>query len=554
MMIFLQLPNELLLIILDFLSFADRLRMSGVCRRWSKLILSDLDEVTVGSEYLQTLDPHRLVTNAVFCRKEIDRLRSLNLVLKGCKNSLKKLRLSFIDGEELEGKSDEFGRLVDEMISLLIKCTVLTCLRFDYGFRLSKDKFELILRHLGPQLVDLSCNDTSSLECAYELACKYLNPNKVRKLDVHFGQSDSRMKIFFKRFTRLTSFKIRGNPDRVDFVHKMPTHIRELAVHTESLFDGHLLKEICTSKFASKLYRLKLYGTLVKSCVDCIPLKRLTSLRHLHLSDLSGESFAYIVAQLPQLESLSIEQGNVLFYSRGVHLICRLKFLQKLVLNVELPWGPGFQPSLKMDEPISSLDVLFLRFHVYGNDYSRGEEKEFIASLPRLFPNLSHLDVRTHSFALDNLFAAIGQFAQLRRLGVIVHTNSGDNDDGDENAGVSQVEGQVRTLCRQKNISLRWTRPAAQKNYLTVDRIPAVLGGTRSQRPKTFPLHALDQLLQFESRVDSFKSWIGPVDSNLLVDANFFFTGNTCIGFFFKICVNQLNSNRLILDSTFRAF
>ena len=90
---------------------------------------------------------------------------------------------------------------------MLIQCSTLTTLRFGYGFRLPKAKFESIIRHLGPQLIELYCDKDSSLDFSHEFVMKFLNPIKAKKLVVDYGNTDEKFQQFLEKFPYLNIFR-----------------------------------------------------------------------------------------------------------------------------------------------------------------------------------------------------------------------------------------------------------------------------------------------------------------------------------------------------------
>ena len=351
---------------------------------------------------MATLDRFFPMTNNFFCDGEINRLRLVVLLLKKTKHRLVKLQLGFIDGERLEQESEEFKRLVDEMISLLIQCSKLTSLRFDYEFCLPKAKFEHILQHLGPQLVELYCDYNSSLRDSYEFAMKYLDPLKAKKLAVDYGNSDAKIERFLKRFPFLTSFRNLNFNLNPNFSKLMPN----LSEFTNGSWSPAFLQTFMQkseSCFNQKLVFFQLSSKLNEKSFD--NFKNFRSLRYL-IVDQHDPRFPFdqhmsdIVQYLPQLE---------LFVC---HYLTQDTFLQiyemKNLKVLEIYDYTGYLTQIKPD-PMPNIEFLL----VSVNRFDPGSTWEVIATV---FPNIKCLDIRCWSYRPDLLVAALLRLPKLRRL------------------------------------------------------------------------------------------------------------------------------------------
>ena len=200
-MFFLNLPTLVIEQILSFFPLRDRLKLRLIS---PELVFLNVTEFAVVNRELATLDWHFPIEKSFFLWCRTRSTAACDLFVKKTKHCLLKLHLSFIDGQNLERKPEEFNQQVDEMIFLLIHCSRLYCLRFDYGFRLPKTKYELIVRHLGPQFVELYCEDNSSWEFSHEFAMKFLDSIEAKKLA--YGKSKIEFRHFFEKFLYLIFF------------------------------------------------------------------------------------------------------------------------------------------------------------------------------------------------------------------------------------------------------------------------------------------------------------------------------------------------------------
>ena len=435
-MFFLNLPTLVIQQILSFFPLRDRLKLRLISPLWSALVFSNVTEFAVGNRELATLDRHFPMRDHFFCDDELDRLRGVVFLLKKTKHCLVKLHLSFIDGQNLEQKSEEFNQQVDEMIFLLIQCSRLTCLRFDYGFRLPKAKYELILRHLGTQLVEFYCEDSSSWEFSHEFAMKYLNPIKAKILSVDYGKSNIEFQQFLEKFPYLTFFK--------DFSGQLKPHsLKHLSNLTEfcAAFPNNLLPEIAKSAFAPNLVFYQFRGLeILEPDIDLY--KNLRSLRFLFVRDLSNIN--RLLQNLPQL----------------VVFVCRLYLCNSLLNQIskmkklkvlDVLWSPR-DLELNLD-PILNVEFLLLTTFFPSTDLHDGTAWEKIASV---FPNLKCLDIHCSFYQPEPFLASLARLPKLRRLRL--HTRNPKEEGAQYTVEESFLaRQQIKSFCARNQIEFLWS-------------------------------------------------------------------------------------------------
>lgn len=311
-------------------------------------------------------------------------------------------------------KTEEFNRLLDKMISLLIQCSKLTALHLDIDFRLPKDKLEIIFKHLGPQLVELYCDDHLTLVNSYEFSMKYLDPTKIRKLAVDSGSSYQECKQFFAHFFQLTFFKhfplesLRRslNPPNYSFqlfnvkLCKLLPNLTEIDITTNS--KDPILQIISQSVFAPKLISLQLSFLDRKS--DYSFFANFKSLRHLQFFSPDKQSLTAIVTFLPQLESFflnMIESDDSKYF---LILISRLKNLKILKLS--------FMRASPIKLALTCMsNVIFLIIEFMDEMLIK-----MCKPIVSCFPNLKGLDIKCKFFISNVDLSFFSQLRPLRRL------------------------------------------------------------------------------------------------------------------------------------------
>lgn len=410
-------PKEIMELIFTQLTLRNRFQLRSVCRLWSKLIFSNVDHFAIANRQLATKDRHQSMVNHLFCDIEIDRLRLLIFMLNKTNHRLKKLKLSLIDGQDTkEDKPKEFHSLLDEMISVLIQCHNLTSVHFDYGFKLPEDKFELIYRHLGGQLVELFCTNDSSMD-NFPLALKYLESSKVQKLALD-NRHEDRISVdqIIQKFPLLTyfgyaqthNFEKMWNPFNVQLFNSM-TNLIEIDISFISA-KTEPYENIFSSSIASKL------TSFTNSLSDngsfdeysgLTNYHKLSSLRHLKLQSLSESEAAVIANHLPQLQSLQFDECCELLKDILNH-ISRLKSLK--MLDFYYWWSEYDQ--LETIRPMPNVKFLGIQFSESRIDYL----VKFLISIATVFPNVRCLDIDCTLLNSNHFINFLSRLSSLREL------------------------------------------------------------------------------------------------------------------------------------------
>lgn len=470
-------PKELIRKIFSEFLLRDRFQLRSVCRLWSNLVFSDVNHFAIGDYNLANMDRYESMKNYLFCDREIDRLRLLIFMLKNTKHQLKRLKLSFIN-KEIKNKPDEFNSLLDEMISVLIECRKLTSVYFDYGFRVSKDQFKTIFRHLGPQLVELFCNDDSSLDCFYPLAMKYLDSSKIRKLGID-NRHENIISVdqIIKKFPLLTYFGYidtdlyfkKKSPFNVQLFNSMPS-LTKLNIFFRS-HENEIHKNISSSLITSKLISFVI--PCFKFYNSC-NFENFKSLRHLQIGYLSESSSADIVNHLPQLESLRI-------YTYESQKIFNCLSAMKNLKVLEFTLFPNEYLEYKIN-PMLNIKFLLIDIYnihtlesveIYKRRFAHSKPTfllfdypfKFLDNISTAFPNIECLDFQCLSFDPNNFKNFLSRFSRLRRFRLHTWNSNEIGEKGIEEEEKSNsyeenpnIKQQMKSFCKQNQIEFLWSR------------------------------------------------------------------------------------------------
>lgn len=445
-------PVEIICKIISFFPLRDRFKFRRVCQLWSKLVFVDVKEFAIGTRELANIDRHQSMFSHLFCDNEINRIKLVIFMLTKTKNQLKKLKLSFIDAEHSKYliKSNEFYQLVNEMILILIQCSRLTSLHFDFDFRLPKHKFEIIFQHLGSQLVELFCEDDSSLKCSYEFSMKYLNSVKVRKLAIDCMKTEKSIEQLLKRFPYLILFRF-GESQKHHLCKNLLTleHLYLLPNMTE-FFSFNMFEHIFNASKCDFAQNLISLGQINPSRLESFDFyEKFISLKHLQIISPKEQQMAAIVKYLPHLERLQVklyehyyypnklDVQNVLFSASCMKNLQMLEFDCQTIDFHELQVNP--MPNLK-----------FLFINLELKDLKIDAQKMIV----RLFPNIKILDIQCGSFQPD---IALILFSKLHRLNKLrLHTQNHTEDDRSVENSLFAHQ-QVKSFCDQNGIEFLWS-------------------------------------------------------------------------------------------------
>ena len=453
------LPDELLLKIFDFLTIRQRLTIGRVCRQWRRLSLDGVKEFAVGCKNMESLDRHLAMTNHFICEDEMKRLQVLNLVLNKCGHSLRKLQLGGVDEQKimLKDRSPVFQKLFGQTVFLLIQnCRQLEVLVFDFGCLFSENTFHFIFQQMGKQLNELYFGDKRILHHSYELALKYLDPNRVKKLAIELGVRPGdpmldrskhalKAKKFFLHFRHLTSLAVDAYtwdfetfPDFLDI--------------TEFSSNGDFEILLSHKSFLSKLRTFRIKHWPENTMPAQVPnwILHLECLEVLSIRVFHGWQIQLLADHLPNLREFSLE---LLFLEFDKSLFAQFLKLKNLRV-VRLCWNTDFFQQINFERVCSVPHVTF--FELVSEFRNPREDLTcLLSNMSRIFPSLQHLDIFGQKFRHETLLGALNQLTELRKFAL---TTCDTHDDF--------IRNELSPLCDRKNIQLFWdNRHNCDKKY-----------------------------------------------------------------------------------------
>lgn len=459
---FIDLADEIIIRICDFLTIRDRLTFRRVCRRSFDLSLRYINEFSVGSNELEYLDRHLPMTNHFISGDEIKRLQVLNLVLKEDGPSLRKLQLSSLEQVKYPSqkpmatnkKPAKFEELCFQMEQLLTtNCPKLEVLIFDYKCRLKKKTFQYILDHLGHQLKELYFGDLGLLHLYSTFKINsYLNPDRIQKLVVMLDQDDDNERQNLFKFQHLTSITINQadiGKDCPSFWHTITSlSCRSKLSNYESLAEFDFWAKLDTLRIEEWKWEEENNDHDFIGHAMQVPnwLRNLPCLQNLSLQIGHPCQIVLLVNNLPTLKNLAL-----IFHSEGhekaivetlLPQILKLKNLQTLRIN----WLSAYIEMIDTQLIYPHSQITFFELKAKPDKVHSCNEISLLKTLHQIFPNLEHLDIQVHhDDDFHSIPCVVRRFEKLKRFRLLTCQNK-----------ETSIQNELISFFDQQRIQLHW--------------------------------------------------------------------------------------------------
>lgn len=275
---------------------------------------------------------------------------------------------------------------------------------------------------------------------------KYLNPDRVQTLLIEDSSKKYDKHNF--RFQHLISVEI--SPMCYDIVPFLPYTITNFSCR-DLLFGENFIPDLENSSFFSNLYTLRLSTWMPadEKMPDQVPswLLKLPHLQILTLSVKHGWQIQLLVDNLPKLKeiSLTLHIREKKVNENLFHQLSKLKYLKVLCLT----WLTDSFHLINFQQFCTLSQVTFFEMDYFNPELWSVKKgcngNSLLKSLPRILPNLHHLDLEEHDFQPKLLLTTLKQLKKLKKFRLKTLKLYDDF-----------VQNQLIPFCDQKNICLLW--------------------------------------------------------------------------------------------------